>query len=168
MKQAKDSELTFRKIGEIIVGYADAGWAGCIDDRYYYTEYAFVYGNVINAINSESRRPCTIARSSTEAEYMTFSHLSKDSVYSKNFVPEITWIQGATAIYNSNKSAYKLCGNLMVHKYTKHVDIMHHFSGEPLESGDVCVECMPTEEMPADVVTKRLCSKRNNCTSKLG
>ena len=46
--------------------------------------------------------------------------------------------------------------------------IRHHF-GENVIGGNIKIEYLPTEEMPADVLTKGLpSSKHNKCISQIG
>ena len=45
LKSTSNYGLTFKKTGEDLVGYVDADWAGCPDDRRSYTGYAFIFGN---------------------------------------------------------------------------------------------------------------------------
>jgi hypothetical protein len=49
------------------------------------------------------------------------------------------------------------------------IDIRHHFIREAVERGDIKVEYLPTDQMPADVLTKALSSpKQNKCIHALG
>jgi hypothetical protein len=49
------------------------------------------------------------------------------------------------------------------------IDIRHHFIREAVERGDIKVEYLPTDQMPADVLTKGLSSpKQNKCIHALG
>ncbi|KZC12727.1 Copia protein [Dufourea novaeangliae] len=51
----------------------------------------------------------------------------------------------------------------------KHIDICCHFVREVVAKGDIDIEYLPLEEMPADVFTKGLgASKHYACLSRLG
>ena len=58
LKSTSNYGLTFKKTGEDLVGYVDADWAGCPDDRRSYTGYAFIFGNA--AVSWEAKKQRTV------------------------------------------------------------------------------------------------------------
>jgi len=149
------------------VGYADADWGANVDDRRSYTGYVFNFGSA--AVSWESRKQRTVPMCSTEAEYMALSESAKGAIHLKRFLSEILGQQQATVIYNDNQGAGRLCKNPVFHNRTKHVDIRHHFVRKTIERGDFEVKYLPTDEMPADVLTKGLSAfEHNKCIMPLG
>lgn len=167
LKGTQHWELKFSKSEIGLEGFADADWGASIDDRRSYTGYIFKIADA--AISWESRKQRTVALSSTEAEYMSISESSKEAINLKRFLVEILSLQGPVTIYNDNQGAGKLCKNPVFHNRTKHVDIRHHFVRETIERGDIKIEYLSTEEMPADLLTKALSTpKHNQCCKQMG
>ncbi|KAH0818354.1 hypothetical protein GEV33_004437 [Tenebrio molitor] len=167
LKNTENLGLMFKKSGQELVGYADADWGASIDDRRSYTGYVFNFANV--AVSWESRKQRTVAMSSTEAEYMALSESTKEAIHLRRFLSEVLDQPSTTIIFNDNQGAGQLSKNNVFHNRTKHVDIRHHFIREAVERGDIKVEYLPTDQMPADVLTKGLSSpKQNKCIHALG
>ena len=71
----------------------------------------------------------------------------------------------ATKIYcklNSNQSAAKLVKNPVFHDQRKHIDIRYHYVREIFQKGIIGIFYMPTNEMPADLLTKSLGKPSHN------
>ena len=65
-------------------------------------------------------------------------------------------IQGPTTIYEDNQSTIALARNPVHHGRAKHIDIKYHFIRDKVESKEIELEFMPTDDMVADVMTKAL------------
>jgi len=63
----------------ILRGFADANWAGNIDDRQSTSGYCFSLGNCL--ISWASRKQRSVALSSTESEYMSLSKASTEAIW---------------------------------------------------------------------------------------
>ena len=60
--------------------FVDAGWAGDLDQRRSTSGYVFnLFGG---AVSWMSKKQFVVALSTTEAEYMTTTHASKEAVWS--------------------------------------------------------------------------------------
>ena len=86
LKSTSNYGLTFKKTGEDLVGYVDADWAGCPDDRRSYNGYAFIFGNA--TVSWEAKKQRTVALSSTESEYMAMAEGAKEAIYLQNLLEE--------------------------------------------------------------------------------
>lgn len=168
LKGTRNVGLSFKKTTKSLIGYVDANWANCLDDRKSYTGFVFMMAG--NPISWESRKQPTTALSSTEAEYMALSEATKEAVYLQSFLLEL----GMTAVqkvklFSDNCGAIKLADNPIHHNRSKHIDVRHHFVRGALQSGRIEVVYKPTEHMAADVLTKGLSrSKHRKCTELLG
>ncbi|XP_026475639.1 uncharacterized protein LOC113380719 [Ctenocephalides felis] len=154
LQGTKKYGLKFKKDSENLVGYTDADWASDNVDRKSYTGFCFKFSNSI--ISWESSKQKTVALSSTEAEYMAISDASKEAIYLKNLLMELTDVNESVRIYNDNKSAQKLSYNPVFHKRSKHIDVRHHFIREAIADGVIDLKYMQTNDMPADIFTKSL------------
>lgn len=168
LKGTSELGICYRSKDESLAGYVDADWGGSTDDRRSFTGYTFIMCG--GAVAWDSRKQRTVALSTTEAEYMALSEAAKEAVHIQRFLLELGAIEvGPTKLFNDNVSAQKLATNPVFHARTKHIDIRHHFVREVVESGQVTLEHVASDEMPADVLTKALTRpKHNRCVDLLG
>lgn len=163
-----DFGLTYSRDSNPIKGFADADWGGCIVDRKSYSGYAFCLGGA--AISWSSTKQKTVALSSTEAEYVSLSEASKEAMFLQGFLRELHFGElSEICIAGDNQGALFLAKNPIFHNRTKHIDLRHHFMRDAIKEGRVTVEYLPTELMPADVLTKPLPGPKHvSCSLALG
>ena len=93
---------------------------------------------------------------------MALTHATKEAIWLRSLLKELRFRfkleeeHTATTIYEDNQSSIALAKNPVHHARTKHIDIQHHFIREKVESGEVDLVYMPTEDMIADALTKPL------------
>jgi hypothetical protein len=152
----KNYGLTFTNTTKSLHGYVDSDWGSNINDRISQCEYIFKLGE--SSITWESRKQKCVALSSTEAEYVVLSEAVKEGVYLKKCLTEIGYMkpEEQIIIYCDNQGAQKLTKNSLYHSRTKHIDIKYHFIRKIYEEGELDVKYIPTNQMPADVLTKSL------------
>lgn len=160
LKQTKSYGIKYCKEGNSeITGYVDADWASNSVDRRSYTGMCFLLSN--GAISWECKKQKCIALSSTESEYISLSEACKEALYLKALQYEITNKMYTISLYNDNQGAQKLCANPVFHKRTKHIDIKYHFCRDLVKDQIVKILYLPTADMPADILTKSLCSTKH-------
>lgn len=162
LSKTKDYGLKYVEGNSSLIGFVDADWASCSIDRKSYTGYIFKLSG--SAISYECRKQKTVALSSTEAEYMALSEACKEAVYLRNLIFEINGGQIDNLPVNllsDNQSSQKLACNPLFHRRTKHIDVRHHFIRECVVKELVNISYLPTAEMPADILTKSLCSAKH-------
>jgi hypothetical protein len=139
-----------------LVGYSDSDWAGDIDTRRSTSGYVFQIGGA--TINWCSKRQLTVARSSTEAEYMALSAAAQECIWLRRLLKDFGTGENdkPTTIYEDNNGAIELAKNPKFHNRTKHIDVAYHFTRERVASNELSVIHCPTEEMLADIMTKGL------------
>ena len=136
-------------------GYSDADWAGDVDTRRSTTGYVFQFGN--GTISWSSRKQPTVAKSSTEAEYVALSSATQEAIWLRRLMKDFgKQIDSPTTIYEDNQGAIELAKNAKYHSRTKHIDICHHFVRERVVSNEIRVIYCRTEDMVADIMTKGL------------
>lgn len=167
LKKTINMGITFTKTGKKLIGFSDADWGACIDDRRSYTGYLFKLAG--GPISWSSKKQKTVAMSSVEAECMALSEAAKETIYLRSFLSVIVGKSQSTVLLCDNQSAGLMAKNPVFHERTKHIDIRHHFVRYSVEKGDVKIEYLPTEKMPADILTKGLSMpKHQNCIREIG
>ena len=93
-----------------LVAYADADWAGDIDTRRSTSGYVFQIGD--SAISWSSRKQSTVAKSSTEAEYVALSSAAQEAVWLRRLMKDLgRSVDRSTTIYEDNQGAKELAKN---------------------------------------------------------
>ncbi|KAK1608270.1 hypothetical protein QYE76_031943 [Lolium multiflorum] len=98
-----------------------------------------------------SSKQCTVAKSSTESEYIAASEASSEAVWMKRFIVELGVVPSALdplVIYCDNMGAIANAQEPRSHKRLKHIKLRYHSIREYIEDGEVvhgfnaCVRCM--------------------------
>lgn len=152
LKGTKNYVIKFTKDDINLLGYVDADWGSDKADRKSYTGYIFKLSG--GPISWKSSKQKTVALSSTEAEYMALSDASKEAIYLRNLVYELTDKLDSVTIFNDNQSAIKLSMNPIFHERSKHIDIRYHFIRETVDKNTIQLKYLETENMIADILTK--------------
>ena len=138
-----------------LFGYSDADWAGDVDTRRSTSGYVFQIGS--STVSWSSKKQTTVAKSSTEAEYVTLSSATQEAVWLRSLMGDFgRQMDAPTTIYEDNQGAIELAKNAKYHNRTKHIDICHHFVRERVVSNEIQVIYCPTGDMIADIMTKGL------------
>lgn len=131
-------ELVF--IGNIgpLTGYTDADWAGDHETRRSTSGYIFIIGRA--AISWSSKRQPTVALSICGAEYIGQTQASKEAVWLRSLLAELSHVgEGslpAISIYSDDQGAIALAKNPQFHGRSKHIDIQHHCVREKISRRD--------------------------------
>ncbi|KAM1465721.1 hypothetical protein COP2_045561 [Malus domestica] len=167
LKGTLDSGLCFTKGCQSLTAWSDADWAGCPIDRRSTSGYCVFLGP--NLISWSAKKQCTVARSSTEAEYRSLAHTAAELSWVSKILHDISFpLLHTPAIFCDNKSAIALAFNPVFHARTKHVEIDYHYIREKVLSGTVSVHHVTSLLQLADIFTKSLPAPRfAELTSKL-
>lgn len=150
-----DRGITLR-IGEYMTvrGYIDAAYGVHTDSGKSHTGCAIVLGEV-GALYSKSTKQKIVTKSSTEAELVGLSDTASQAIHLRNFVLCQGYGTGPAVIYQDNLS----CMALMKRggpgsERSRHINIRHFWLKERVDSGEVIVEHLGTQEMFANALTK--------------
>lgn len=158
--------LSFRKTGKSLIGFVDADWANCPNDRRSYTGFAFMLGGC--PISWKARKERTVALSSTKAEYMALTKAVKEAINMKRFLHGFDKIS-KVKIFCDNHSVLKLAKNPVFHNRSKHIDVRHHYVREIIKDECLKIAYIRTDKMAADILTKSLSKQKyENCMKLLG
>jgi transposase InsO family protein len=151
-----------------LVGYADASWAGNPCDYKSYSGFCFTLDG--NLISWESKKQKLAAQSTTESEFISVTEAVKESIYLNDFINDLSNVgfQRIT-IFNDNQSTIRLANSVNFSARNKHMGCRMQLVRDCVIDGSVSVEYMPSNVMPADVLTKGLDKvKHEDCCKGLG
>jgi len=135
-------------------GFFDAEWAGDMSGRRSTTGFVFTCKGVL--IARASKRQSTVATSTAEAEYVAAAMATKGALWLRKLLSALGVDGGAVAMGEDNQSYLALVNNPEATKRTKHVDVAYHVVRDYQARGDVAFYLLPSADMPADGLTKRL------------
>ncbi|UYV73987.1 hypothetical protein LAZ67_11001719 [Cordylochernes scorpioides] len=159
LKGTLDSGILYKRKDVIkLIGYSDADFAGDIDTRRSTSGYIFLLAG--GPVTWTSQRQSVVALSTTEAEYIAASMASREAVWLKLLIKELTPNDNPVPLMIDNQSAIRLILNPEFHKRTKHVDVKFHFIREQHKMKIIKIFNCPTEEQLADLLTKALPATR--------
>jgi len=158
-----------------IVGYNDSDWAGNLTTRKSVGGCAFGLGNsnvnnelaISGLIHWQAKSQSVVARSTLEAEYITCSHATRESLWLRHMMKEaaggmaVKIVDGPVLIGCDNQGAIKLITSGVVRQKSKHIDVKyHHVRGKQVK-GAVMFQYITSESNPADLLTKPLAVPRH-------
>ena len=108
-------------------------------------------------ISGRSNHQSVIARSSTEAQYISLCAGAQGATWLCRLLCSVGFKQETPAMmYEDNQGTIALTKNLKSHSRTKHIDIKYHFIREAVENKVVKLVYCHTEKMIADILMKAL------------
>ena len=98
-----------------------------------------------------------MALSSTEAEYIAAVEAGKEIMWMRNILSEFGHISASpSTMFLDNQSALSVSRNPEHHGRMKHLDLKTFWLRHAVASGVINVFHCPTNDMPADLLTKAL------------
>jgi len=150
-----------------IHGFVDVEWVGDLDRRI--STSGYVFNLFRGAVSGMSKKQPIVALSTTEAEYMVATHVSKEAVWLQRLCSNMGLVQGAIRIDCDNQSAIFLSNNPTYHSKTKHIDVPYHFVREMIEDKKALLVKVDTLKNIADALTKFLSSENFSwCRETMG
>ncbi|KAK1611506.1 hypothetical protein QYE76_035179 [Lolium multiflorum] len=156
LKRTKDMFLCYGGDQELVC-YTDASWNTDPDDSKSQSGYVFILNGA--AVSWSSSKQCTVAKSSTESEYIAASEASCEAVWMKRFIVELGVVPSALdplVIYCDNTGAIANAKEPRSHKKLKHIKLRFHSIREYIEDGEVEICKVHTDLNVADPLTKAL------------
>ncbi|KAK1663046.1 hypothetical protein QYE76_051205, partial [Lolium multiflorum] len=141
----------------VVTSYTDASWNTDPDDSKSQSGYVFILNGA--AVSWASSKQCTVAKSSTESEYIAASEASSEAVWMKRFIVELGVVPSALdplVIYCDNMGAIANAQEPRSHKRLKHIKLRYHSIREYIEDGEVKICKVHTDLNVADPLTKAL------------
>ena len=142
-------------VSESLEVYADADWAGDIDDRHSTSGNVCIVAS--GAVSWMSKKQPVVALSTAEAEYVSLCFATQEAIWLRQLLTDIGQPPAdATVIWEDNQAAISLAKNPVFHARTKHIDTRYHFIREELQNGVISLKYISTKQMVADILTKPL------------
>jgi hypothetical protein len=156
LKATIDMRIQYSKTDNVILeGYSDSDYAGDTEKRRSTTGYMFTLAGA--AISWSSKRQQTVAASSTEAEYMALFSTTQEAIYLRAILDKLGFVQEQpTTIHQDNQSSITIANSNATSRKMKHIDVKYHFSQERIQSGEIKLEYVNTQNMIADCLTKAI------------
>ncbi|SGY14895.1 BQ5605_C013g07155 [Microbotryum silenes-dioicae] len=147
--------LTYRKTSQPLHGYSDANWGACLTTSRLTMGYAFIYSG--GAIAWCSKREHRVAKSTTDAEYLSLSYTSGDAIHLSELLAELGHpVPGPVVIYGDNQGSLALAQHPTNHQGSRHVRISEHYVRERVAEKEIDIVYIATADMFADIFTKAL------------
>ncbi|KAH9687107.1 retrovirus-related pol polyprotein from transposon RE1 [Citrus sinensis] len=141
----------------LLHAYSDADWGG--DESMYSTSAYMLYLGG-NPISWRSNKQKSVARSTTEAEYLAVANAASEVRWVQNLLQELgLQLSQTPSIYCDNIGTTYLCRNPVFHSRVKHIDLAYHFVRDWVNKGLLRVSYVSAVDQLADSLTKPL-SKR--------
>ncbi|KAL5576981.1 hypothetical protein UlMin_018680 [Ulmus minor] len=158
LQGTKDHMLTYRRTNNLdIVGFCDANFGGCVDDKKSTTGYIFMMAG--GAISWKSVKQTLTVSSTMEAEYVACYQATCNAMWLRNFISALGVVDSATRplkLYCDNSAAVSFSRNTGSTCRSKHIDVKFYFVKEKVAEGLISVEYMSTNNMLTDPLTKGL------------
>ena len=135
-------------------GYVDADYVGNVDTRKSLSGFVFTLSGT--TVTWKANQQSVVALSTTQAEYICLVKGVKEAIWLKGMIGEMRICQGCVKIHCDSQSAIHLANHQVYHERTKHIDIRFHFVRDMIETKEIMVEKVASEENPADMFTKSL------------
>ena len=146
-------------------GYVDADWASDMNDCKSTSGFVFMLAG--GAVCWSSKRQASVALSSTKAEYIAAAHATKEVVWLRHLLSELGQaIDVPTHLHIDNQSAIAIAQNPEFHDRTKHSDVRYHFLQQKVDSKEILLTYLPTNDQIADALTKGLPRAKHEHFSK--
>jgi hypothetical protein len=129
----------------------------------------YVFNLFGGAISWMSKRQAVVALSTTEVEYMTTTHASKEPILLQILCSSIGLVHQAVRIYCDKHSAMFLAKNPTYDSKTKHIDIQYHFVRDMVEEKKVLLMKVETLKNVVDSLTKSMSTEKFSwCRGSMG
>ena len=117
--------------GSGLMACTDSDWAS--DPSSWKSQSGYFLKMAGGAISWMSRAQCTIALSSTEAEYVALSDCSRQVVWMHTLLGELGYKMKPIPICGDNQGSIFIASNPVTEKQSKHIDICFHYIWEVIE-----------------------------------
>ena len=162
-KGTKQHELVFRMCegGVTVCAFSDADWAGELTSRK-------STSGVSGCVCWTSKFQASVALSTVEAEVNACTVALQELEYVCGVLSELAVVVARpVSVFVDNQVCIALSKHSINHNKTKHFAIKTCFLQEKTEKGEISLEFVPTDIMPADLLTKPLGKTKTELFTKI-
>ncbi len=154
LKTTKNLRLTYKhEESSTLSSYCDSDWAGESYDRKSVDGYFILMGN--DVIDWSSKKQTGVSQSSTEAEFIGASRLSRNIMVMKNLCNDLKIIHNYSIMMNiDNQSALSLVKAESTKRRLKHIDIKYKYVRDLYNKNVIDVCYVKSADNKADILTK--------------
>jgi hypothetical protein len=135
--------------------FADADFASDTETRRSVSGCIVMFGG--GPVMWSSRRQGCVTLSTVEAEYVALCNVTQETMWIRQLLQDLGLPQRTpTVVYEDNQGAISLARGNQISRRSKHIDVRFHFVRDQYEAGVIALEHCPSQEMPADLLTKPL------------
>ncbi|KAJ0489574.1 putative RNA-directed DNA polymerase [Helianthus annuus] len=139
---------------QVVQGFVDSDFAKDRDRGRSITGYVFkVLGG---SVSWKASLQHVVALSTTEAEFIALTEAVKEALWLKGLISELGIVVDTAMVKCDNLGAIQLSKHQVFHERSKHISVKLHFIRDVINSKEVTVEYVDTEENAADMLTKSL------------
>ena len=132
-----------------------------METNYWQSTSRYVFKVANSTVSWSSKKQVTVAKSTTEAEYVALSQATHEAIYLRKLLVDLGCkADSPTVLKEDNQGAIELSRSPRFHNRTKHIDVAFHFICERISSNKVKVVYCPSSDMLADIMTKGLARGR--------
>lgn len=135
-----------------ITAYCDSDWAQDPDDRKSTSGYVVMVAG--GPVMWQCRKQPTVALSTTEAEFVALTEVTKDILWLTYFLGELGIEYDTPEIYSDSQSAGNWSTNACHHQRNKHVALKYFFIRDEVAKRTIKVAYICSQDNVADILTK--------------
>jgi hypothetical protein len=156
LKATMNLGITYKKNETIKpIGYSDSSYADDTQTRKSSAGYVFLSAG--GAVGWKAKTQQRVSTSTGEAEYIGVYEAGKQAKWMTSWYTELDQFYDLpVTVYCDNEAAVTLAKNANGHSKIKHISMKAHWIREIVETKEVLVEGISTEENVADIFTKAL------------
>lgn len=142
----------YRTYTTSLEGYTNADWVGSQDNRRSTSGCCTFLGG--NLITWRSKKQTVCARSSAEAQFQVVAHGLIGLIWLKLLLDLGVPIELPLKHYCDNEATINIANNPVQHNRMKHIEFDKHLIREKLDSGELCLPYVKSQEQVVDVFSK--------------
>jgi hypothetical protein len=102
-----------------------------------------------------------VSKSSTEAELISLSDGCSQIIWSRDFLIGQGYDVSAATVYQDNMSTISMVkAGKPTSDRSRHINVRYFFIKDRVDSGEIAIQYLPTDEMTADILTKPLVGEK--------
>lgn len=137
-----------------LTAFADASY-GVHEDGKSHSGLCIALGEGPIFVRSSKQK--IVSKSSTEAELISLSDGCSQIIWSRDFLIGQGYELPSTIVYQDNKSTMSLVEKgRSTSERTRHINVRYYFIKDRVDTGEINIQHLSTDEMTADILTKPL------------